>query len=128
MPTVQPAQSKDSSFSRYLYFGILLSSLGILIWQLSELSPSKYCSITKIVDANSYSTCAQLLMKIIDVKGYTGYGLIGVIFALTLVLGVREFKIHAEAKGPGDTGINIGNDPVPVEVTNKEPIDVTTTK
>lgn len=118
----------EGSFSKWLYFGILLSSLGILIWQLSGLDPAKYCSISKIVDPTSFSSCVQLLIKIADIKGFVAYGLIGVMFALTLVLGVREFKIHADVKGPADTGVSLGNDPVPVEIKNPEPVEVTNVK
>lgn len=99
-------------------FGLFsLAILGIIIWQLDQTSPGRYCGLAQVTSPEGSNACVSLLLKILEVKG-------NVLYAMTAIIGVVIIALTVVAVGVGvkvsasTTGLNVDIDQVNTTVTD----------
>lgn len=87
---------------------------GLLIWQLTETSPSRWCAVAEVNDISA-SGCFQLLLALVEVKDHAIIGLLTILGITVIAVVAVTFNLKIEADGPGGTGLNVGpsDEPVP---------------
>lgn len=114
-------QQEVARSNRLRLYAIILGGpviTGLLIWQLSTLSPKYWCQTSfnvaladgsGLVDA--LKACLALQVRILDIKDHAIIGLLMVMGIVYFVLVFSQWKMRAEVHGPGGVGGTIGGDP-----------------
>jgi ABC-type cobalamin transport system permease subunit len=86
-----------------------LAVAGLLIWQLYETSPARWCYIA---NANGIQEgCFQVLIKLIEVKDHAITGLLAILGATVLSVVAVTLKVRIDVTGPAGTGGRFGSEP-----------------
>ena len=80
---------------------------GLLIWQLMETSPAKWCAVANVNEISA-SGCFQLLLSLVEVKDHAIIGLLTILGITVIAVVAVTLKLKIQAEGPGGTGINVG--------------------
>jgi peptidoglycan/LPS O-acetylase OafA/YrhL len=78
--------------------GLLMS--GFLWWQLSEITPDKWCQLAKQGSPELAGSCASILLRLLDLKDHTIIGLLFMLGLSFLSLAVVALGVHISAEGP----------------------------
>ena len=90
---------------------------GLLIWQLSETSPGKWCAVAEVNDISA-TGCFQLLLALVQIKDHAIVGLLTILGVTVISVVAVTLKLHINVEGPGDVGLNVGpaDEPKPFKV------------
>lgn len=99
-----------SSRFRWIVLAFIASGglvAGLLIWQLLETSPNKWCSY---VGEATPQGCFDVLLKLIDVKDTAIIGLLTILGLTVASVVAVTLRVKIDIQGPGGTGGNIQGD------------------
>lgn len=80
---------------------------GVLIWQLFETKPERWCQIAESAAPENINACLAVLVKLIDVKDHVLIGVTGTLALTVLSLAVVALGVRLSGSGPGGTSVNI---------------------
>jgi hypothetical protein len=96
----------------FIFYGMV--NAGLLIWQLSETSPFRWCSAADVNDVSA-SGCFTLLLKLLEIKDHTILGLLGIMGLTALAVVIVTLKVRMDIEGPGGLKAKIDENQTTIE-------------
>jgi uncharacterized membrane protein len=96
---------------RWTVFAFLAAAVivaGLVVWQLYETTPARWCAIAVAGSPESTTGCYQLLMRLLELKDHAVLSLLAILGLLVLSLTAIALGVGIKASGPGGTSIDIG--------------------
>lgn len=82
---------------------------GLLVWQLWDVTPARWCAIAQATDERA-NVCVAILLRLLDLKDHVVLGLLSIVGLTVLALAVVALNVRIGATGPAGIGVNIGDD------------------
>jgi hypothetical protein len=89
----------------FIAAGLLVA--GLLIWQLLETTPGKWCAVAGINEISA-SGCFQLLLALVTIKDHAIIGLLVILGVTVISVVAVTLKLRIQAEGPGGAGLQVG--------------------
>lgn len=86
--------------------GLLMS--GFLWWQLSEITPEKWCMLAKQGSPEMATACTSILLRLLDLKDHAILGLLFILGLSFLSLAVVALGVRISAEGPAGLKTEVG--------------------
>jgi hypothetical protein len=94
------------TIAAFIIAGGLIASL--VVWQLYETAPGRWCQIAKEASESNVSGCYSLLLKLLDIKDHAIIGLMGILAVTVLSVVVVALGVNIKAGGPGGVNLDVG--------------------
>lgn len=118
LPVAIPNTRKEFRWVVYAFGLCGAVMLALLIWQLSEMTPAKWCAVAELANPNSTTACLTLLLALVEVKDHAIIGLMSIVGASVIGLAVVALGVRIKADGPGGIGVEVTDNKVAVETAN----------
>lgn len=117
---VVPHTSRAVRWTILAFVFIMLVINGLLIWQLSETSPAKWCALAKLTSPEGTTACSTMLLKLLDIKDHLVQGLLIIEGILTLSLTAVALGVNIKGTGPGGMSIDVGAEDTKIQSGDSE--------
>lgn len=98
----------------FVFAGALMA--GLMIWQLSELSPDRYCKLAEVT--GSENACLSVMLKLLTLKDHALIGTLATLGLTVLALAAVALGVRISATAPGGGGVDVGgNGPPDTSIT-----------
>jgi hypothetical protein len=98
----------------FVFYGLINAAL--LIWQLLETSPVKWCAVADINDVSA-AGCFSVLLKLLEIKDHTVIGLLAILGITAGAVMVVTLRVNMDIEGPGGLKAKVNPEETTIEDT-----------
>ena len=102
------------------FAGTSLLTFGLIVWQLYDVTPVRWCVLAKAGDVPRGDGCIQILQKLLEAKQYIVMTLLGIHGLTTLSVVVVALGVKITADGPGGFSVDVGADKTVISAGSAE--------
>lgn len=98
---------------RWVVYAFVASGLmvvGLLAWQLVDMTPAKWCAIAVQGTPEIATACVAVLVKLLELKQNVALGLLIIMGLSILSLAAVALRVRIGFSGPGGLSANVGAD------------------